>query len=107
MSLLLLGGLSGGNDADHGPLPAIAETHQQHPQLQRKPDDEKPILVLRVIGVGRDQGPLVEEYRLRFLERDVMLFLVGTILCLVPFERRPRHVSILATNSRTYNVFIE
>jgi hypothetical protein len=60
--------------------------HHQHPGFEASSNEQKSVFRIRVLGIKELDGLLVKEDGLRFLKRDTVSFLIGTILLLVPFE---------------------
>lgn len=64
----------------------LAVADCQHPRLQIHPDQEEPLLVVRMLGVWHNAGIWVRECIGRRLEAYSVLLYVDGGLALVPFE---------------------
>jgi hypothetical protein len=57
-----------------------------------QPEKDEPVLLIGVIRVGDQEGPVVEKHFFGFLKRNSMFPLVARILPLVPFEAKLIHL---------------
>ena len=64
----------------------VAVGYDQHAKAEAQPQQEEPVLFSRVVGIEGLDRLVVEEDRLRLLERDAVLPLVGLALPVVPGE---------------------
>lgn len=49
----------------------------EHPGLGALPHDDEALFILRMIGIGNDQSPIIKEHGFRFLKRDAMFPRIG------------------------------
>src|SRR5450759_1569569 len=70
---------------------SVAVAHDQRPQPRAEPEQNKPVLVLRMFLVWTHQGVFVEEHRPGFLEGYPVPSTVHRRLPLVPFEAKLFH----------------
>jgi hypothetical protein len=54
----------------------------------------EPVLVLGMIGIVDQYGTLIEENRMRFIERHAVLPAVRRVLPVVPFEPEVSHITV-------------
>ncbi len=66
-------------------------TDDERSERTAEAEKNKALLPSRMIGVRNQEGMLVEEDRLGFLERHAVFPLVCRILAIVPFEPQVRH----------------
>ena len=69
----------------------VAVADDQEPQCRADTEQYEPFFATRMIGVVNQDGVVVEEHRLRFLERDAVLALVAGVLPLVPLKAQIGH----------------
>jgi len=83
------------DDPDHGVVCAKTMADDKRPQLETDAKHQKPVLGRRMIGIIEPDGVLIQEDRLRFLEGDAVLTLVGPALWSVPLETNLIHMYIV------------
>jgi hypothetical protein len=89
---------SGGYNPNDRVIFAVAVTHHENAQSEAHAQHDEAILVRLVIRIKKADRIFIHEYRLSFIERNLMLSLVFSTLILVPLESDVIH---------TYNVRIE
>ncbi len=70
-------------------------THDEHPQLETHPQQNKSVFFVRVVRVKELNSPFITKCRPCLIEGDAMLFEIGLFFRGVPLESKRFH---------TYNV---
>lgn len=65
--------------------------NDERAQGRAEAQKDKPVFVVRMVGIVDEQTLIIRESGLRFFERNPMLTLVCTALRLVPFETKFDH----------------
>jgi hypothetical protein len=85
---LRLVGLPRGDDPDDFVRLAMAVTDDQGAQGRAEPEKDETFFVVGVVRVVLEQCFLIVKHRLGFLERDLVLPSVDSVLSFIPFERK-------------------
>lgn len=79
------------NEPDDGVASPVAVDHDQDAKDAAEPEQEEPVLCLRMVRVLQQQRVLVSEDRFSLGEGDTMLAAVGGRLARIPLEPKLTH----------------
>ena len=65
--------------------------HDESAKRRAQAEKDEAILVVGMVRIIDEQGVVVQEDRLGFLERDAVLVLVGSVLPGIPFKPETSH----------------
>ena len=66
--------------------------YNQNAKLKTHAEHDKPVFVLRVVGVEKSDRIFVKENGLSFIKGDFVPAYILLVLALVPFEMNPTHM---------------